>query len=166
MDFDLSDDQLALRDGARELLDDLAVARRGCAPTPTTDAPFDRALWAAMVEQGWLGVEVPRPRGGLGLGAVEVAVLLEELGRHAAPAPFVPTVLALDALRGARRRRRAGSTRLLARRRRSRASAWDAGRARCRTRRRPTSRSCSPTTACTRSERRPTRPRRASRRWT
>jgi alkylation response protein AidB-like acyl-CoA dehydrogenase len=34
----------------------------------------------------------------VGLGAVEVAVLSEELGRHAAPAPFVPTVLALDAL--------------------------------------------------------------------
>ena len=36
-----------------------------------------------------------------GLGTVEVAVLCEELGRHAAPAPFVPTVLAIDAFAGA-----------------------------------------------------------------
>ena len=50
-----------------------------------------------MVDQGWLGVEVGEADGGLGLGSVEVAVLVEELGRHAAPVPFVPTVLALDA---------------------------------------------------------------------
>jgi len=95
MDFDLTDDQLALREGAGDLLDDLASPARVRAHT-TTDAPFDRALWAAMVDQGWLGVEIDETAGGLGLGSVEVAVLVEELGRHAAPAPFVPTVLALD----------------------------------------------------------------------
>src|SRR5207248_6315704 len=67
----------------------------------TSGAPFDAALWRAMVEQGWLGIEVPEERGGVGLGAVEVAVLSEELGRHAAPAPFVSTILALDVLGGA-----------------------------------------------------------------
>jgi alkylation response protein AidB-like acyl-CoA dehydrogenase len=100
MDFDLTEDQFALRAGASELLDDLASPARVRAHT-TTDAPFDRALWRAMVDQGWLGVEVDEPGGGLGLGSVEVAVLVEELGRHAAPAPFVPTVLALDAFAGA-----------------------------------------------------------------
>src|SRR5438270_9777607 len=100
MDFELSDDQVALRDGARELLDSLASPERVRAHT-TSGAPFDAALWRAMVEQGWLGIEVPEERGGVGLGAVEVAVLSEELGRHAAPAPFVSTILALDALGGA-----------------------------------------------------------------
>jgi alkylation response protein AidB-like acyl-CoA dehydrogenase len=95
MDFDLTDDQLALREGAGDLLDDFASPARVRAHT-TTDAPFDRALWAAMVDQGWLGVEIDETAGGLGLGSVEVAVLVEELGRHAAPAPFVPAVLALD----------------------------------------------------------------------
>ncbi len=100
MDFDLTEDQLALRSGANDVLDDLASPARVRAHT-TTDAPFDPALWGAMVDQGWLGVEVDDATGGLGLGSVEVAVLVEELGRHAAPAPFVPTVLALDALRAA-----------------------------------------------------------------
>src|SRR5438105_9017783 len=100
MDFELSEDQLALRDGARELLDGLASPERVRAHTTGT-APFDGVLWRAMVEQGWLGIEVPEERGGVGLGAVEVAVLSEELGRHAAPAPFVSTVLALDALAAA-----------------------------------------------------------------
>ena len=95
MDFDLTEDQLALRAGASDVLDDLAAPTRVRSHT-TTDAPFDRALWQAMVDQGWLGVEVDESGGGLGLGSVEVAVLVEELGRHAAPAPFVPTVLALD----------------------------------------------------------------------
>jgi alkylation response protein AidB-like acyl-CoA dehydrogenase len=76
------------------VLDDLAASARVRAHT-TTAAPYDAGLWGAMVEQGWLGVELAEGDGGLGLGAVEVAVLCEELGRHAAPAPFVPTVLAL-----------------------------------------------------------------------
>jgi alkylation response protein AidB-like acyl-CoA dehydrogenase len=96
MDFDLSDDQVALRDGARELLDGFASPPQVRAHTGT-DAAYDHALWAAMAEQGWLGIEVPEDRGGVGLGTVEVAVLAEELGRHAAPAPFVSTVLAIDA---------------------------------------------------------------------
>jgi alkylation response protein AidB-like acyl-CoA dehydrogenase len=97
MDFDLSEDQLALRDGARELLDDLASPARVRAHTET-DAGFDGALWRAMAEQGWLGIEVSEGDGGVGLGSVEVAVLAEELGRHAAPAPFLSNVLALDVL--------------------------------------------------------------------
>ncbi len=96
MDFDLTEDQLALRSGASDVLDDLAAPARVRAHT-TTDAPFDPDLWRAMLDQGWLGVEVGESAGGLGLGSVEVAVLVEELGRHAAPVPFVPTVLALDA---------------------------------------------------------------------
>jgi alkylation response protein AidB-like acyl-CoA dehydrogenase len=101
MDFELSDDQLALRAGARDLLDDLASSARVRGHTATTNA-YDAQLWQAMTEQGWLGVDVPEDRGGVGLGAVEVAVLLEELGRHAAPTPFLPTVLATYAFTAAR----------------------------------------------------------------
>jgi len=100
MDFDLTEDQLALREGASDVLSDLASPARVRAHTTTAD-PYDRALWRALVEQGWLGVELDEAHGGLGLGTVEVAVLAEELGRHAAPAPFVPMVLALDALAAA-----------------------------------------------------------------
>ena len=97
MDFELSDDQLALRDGARELLDGLAAPPQVRA-VMDTGRGVDSVLWQAMVDQGWTGIELPERRGGLGLGPVETAVLLEEVGRHAAPAPFVSTVLALGAL--------------------------------------------------------------------
>ena len=116
MDFDFTDDQVALREGARELLDDLAAPVRVRAHTASGDA-FDARLWTAMVEQGWIGIEVPEAEGGVGLGAVEVAILAEELGAHAAPAPFVPTVLALDAFREADATSWVGS---VARRRRAR----------------------------------------------
>jgi len=97
MDFELSDDQLALRDGARELLDGLAPTTRVRAVVDAGGG-IDHGLWKAMVEQGWTAVEVPEDRGGLGLGAVEVAVLVEEIGRHVAPAPFLSTLLALGAI--------------------------------------------------------------------
>ena len=98
MDFDLSEDQLALRDGARALLDDLAPTTRVRAVAESPGALGSR-LWAAMVDQGWLGIAVPEAEGGVGLGPVELAVLLEEIGRHVAPAPFLPTVLALEVFR-------------------------------------------------------------------
>jgi alkylation response protein AidB-like acyl-CoA dehydrogenase len=97
MDFELSDDQLALRDGARELLDGLAPTTR-VRTVVDAGGGVDDGLWKAMVEQGWTAVEVPEDRGGLGLGAVEVAVLVEEIGRHVAPAPFLSTLLARGAL--------------------------------------------------------------------
>ena len=65
---------------------------------------FDGELWKAMAEQGWPAIEVPEERGGLGLGMVEVAVLCEEIGHHLAPAPFLPTVLALGVVQSAKDR--------------------------------------------------------------
>src|SRR3954471_8537297 len=107
MDFDLSADQAALRDAARELLDDRCATTRVRA-VHESGAGWDADLWARMVEQGWLGVTVPEADGGLGLGAVELGVLLEELGRHVAPVPFLPTAVAIELAR------RAGATDLVA----------------------------------------------------
>jgi alkylation response protein AidB-like acyl-CoA dehydrogenase len=97
LDFALSDDQEALRDGAREVLDDLASSTLVRAVVDAGGGS-DPALWQAMLEQGWTGVAVPESLGGLGLGTVELVVLLEQIGRHAAPAPFASTVVAAGAL--------------------------------------------------------------------
>jgi alkylation response protein AidB-like acyl-CoA dehydrogenase len=97
VDFDLSDDQRALAEAARSLLDGLAGPAQVRAHVASGE-PYDAKLWRSMAEQGWMGIDVPEDRGGLGLGFVEAAVLLEEVGRHAAPAPFLPTLLAIGAL--------------------------------------------------------------------
>jgi alkylation response protein AidB-like acyl-CoA dehydrogenase len=50
-------------------------------------------LWKRMAELGWIGLALPEAHGGAGLGLVELAVLLEEMGRVLAPVPFLSTVL-------------------------------------------------------------------------
>jgi alkylation response protein AidB-like acyl-CoA dehydrogenase len=97
MDFELDDDQQALQQAAREMLTGLASST-SVRKIVEAGGGFDDGLWRAMVEQGWPAVELSEEDGGLGLGPVEVAVLAEEVGRRAAPAPFTTTVLALGAL--------------------------------------------------------------------
>jgi alkylation response protein AidB-like acyl-CoA dehydrogenase len=102
VDFELSDDQLALQAAARGLLDDRSDHDHVRAHM-ASDRPYDTDLWRSMADQGWLGVTLPEDRGGLGTGWVEAAVLLEEVGRHTAPVPFLPSLVALDLLVGADR---------------------------------------------------------------
>jgi alkylation response protein AidB-like acyl-CoA dehydrogenase len=97
VDFELSDDQVALRDAARALLDSRASPKQ-VREVVDADLGIDDGLWAEMIAQGWTALAVPEDRGGLGLGIVELALLLEEVGGHAAPAPVLQQALALDAL--------------------------------------------------------------------
>ena len=50
---------------------------------------FDRTLWRAMGEQGWLSILVPEEQGGLGLGMAAAAAVAERLGAACAPEPYV-----------------------------------------------------------------------------
>jgi len=99
VDFELSDDQAALRDAARQLLSAESSPERVRAAMAA--GHFDRDLWGVMAEQGWLALEQPDDRGGLGLGLVETVVLCEEIGHFAAPVPFGPTALAQRTLAAA-----------------------------------------------------------------
>jgi alkylation response protein AidB-like acyl-CoA dehydrogenase len=101
MDFELSDDQRALQEAAADLLGSLATPERVRASAAKEEA-YDAALWTAMVEQGWTGIELPEDQGGLGLGMVEAAVLAEQVGAHVAPAPFIENLLAAGALAAAK----------------------------------------------------------------
>lgn len=97
IDFGLSEEQEALQRAAREFL------ARECPPalvreTANGDDGVPRALYRQMAELGWLGLVVPEAHGGLGLGTLDLALVLEELGRAAAPGPFLSTQLAIRAL--------------------------------------------------------------------
>jgi alkylation response protein AidB-like acyl-CoA dehydrogenase len=100
VDFELSPDQLALQEAARGLLDDRADHDHVRAHL-ASGAAYDGALWDLMAEQGWPGVTVPEEHGGVGMTWVEAAVLLEEVGRHAAPVPLLPSLLAASLLAAA-----------------------------------------------------------------
>lgn len=59
---------------------------------------FDADLWQEIAELGWLGIGVPENYGGIGLGMGEIVPLVEHMGRNLMNTPFVPTVLAAQAL--------------------------------------------------------------------
>ena len=93
MNFGFTDDQLAIKRTAREFLE----ARY---PLSTVRAlaedgrGFTEEQWAELVELGWPGVIVPEERDGLGLGAVELVVIAEEMGYALAPSPWFSTTCA------------------------------------------------------------------------
>lgn len=92
MNFDFSEDQLALRDLARDILEK-EVAPERLKEAETTTVWFDRKLWETLAEANLLGIGVPEAYGGAGLGTLELGLLLQELGRVLAPVPALPTLV-------------------------------------------------------------------------
>jgi len=54
---------------------------------------FDRAAWARFAEFGWLGIGIPEERGGLGGTAVEIALVMQAIGRHLVLEPYLSTAV-------------------------------------------------------------------------
>lgn len=81
VDHDLIEE---IRDSARDFLQrrDQRQRKRG-------EATADRDYWREIAEVGWLGMSVPEPLGGLGLGWRAMAAVLEEAGRAQLPEPLV-----------------------------------------------------------------------------
>jgi alkylation response protein AidB-like acyl-CoA dehydrogenase len=98
MDFAFTDEQEQLRAQARSYLAERFPSER-VAELADSEAGWDPRSWRELAEMGWLGVSVLEEHGGAGLGFVEEAILLEELGRALYPGPYFSTVgLALPAL--------------------------------------------------------------------
>jgi alkylation response protein AidB-like acyl-CoA dehydrogenase len=97
MDFSFTPDQTLLKNSARAFLDEHC---KSAAVRLLWDDPRGESegLWKEMAQLGWLGLSLPEEHGGSGLGMVETALLLEELGRAAYPGPYSPTMLVADAI--------------------------------------------------------------------
>jgi len=52
---------------------------------------FGHGLWKQFAELGLTAICIPESHGGLGLGATEAAIVLEEIGRNLTPSPFLGT---------------------------------------------------------------------------
>ncbi len=57
------------------------------------DRGFKDEVWAKMAEMGWMGMRIPESCDGIGLGLLDLALVLEEMGRGVTPGPFFSTVL-------------------------------------------------------------------------
>jgi alkylation response protein AidB-like acyl-CoA dehydrogenase len=91
MNFGLSESQQILRSNARKFF------ANECPPAEVrrimeTETAFDAGLYAKIAEQGFTGLLFPEQYGGLGLGRIEMAVLLEEMGKALVPGPYFSTV--------------------------------------------------------------------------
>lgn len=91
MDFDLTEDQKEIKNVASQLL--AARAPMSKLREAAEAGRYDDALWREIVGLGWPGIAVDERYGGQGLGAVELAVLLEELGYACAATPFMSTAV-------------------------------------------------------------------------
>ena len=92
MQFGLSESQEFLKDSARKFFAGecpSAEMRR----LMETDTAYDAALWSKLTDQGYTGIIFPEAYGGVGLGKVELMLLMEEAGRALLPVPFFSTVV-------------------------------------------------------------------------
>src|SRR5215472_2681072 len=92
MNFGFNEEQELLRSTARKFFENECTSEtvRKLMDGPEGMTP---ELWKKLAEQGWLGLIVPDAYGGMGLGVVDLVVLMEEMGRAVVPGPFFSTVL-------------------------------------------------------------------------
>ena len=91
MDFGLNEDQEALQRYAREFLE------KECPSTFVRsmmdgDTAHDTGFYRKMADLGWMAIAIPEEYGGQGMSYVDLAVLVEEMGRAIVPGPFFASV--------------------------------------------------------------------------
>ena len=92
----LTDDQQMLQDTARSFLADegsIAKQLRHWRDIGCKDG-FGHGLWKQFAELGLTGICIPESAGGMGMGAAEAGLVLEEIGRNLTPSPFLTTAVA------------------------------------------------------------------------
>ena len=98
MDFQLSEDQQALKEGVRNFCEGRVSADQ---LRDMEKEAFDRGLWGELAEMGVFALRVAESEGGVGLGNADAVVVFEELGRCLAPGPLVWSHLLADRVEGA-----------------------------------------------------------------
>src|SRR6185369_5133366 len=93
MDFSFSDEQQQIADLAKQIFADKATHERVRQIERAGGPRFDRDLWRAVADAGLLGIAVPQAQGGAGLGFLDVALIVEQTARAAAPIPLLETVV-------------------------------------------------------------------------
>ncbi|CAB4863214.1 unannotated protein [freshwater metagenome] len=97
MDFRLSTEQDEIRELTNRILTD-QVTNESQKAAAASEHGLDMALWRTLADAGIVGIGMPESVGGGGLGALEIAVVLEEVGRATAPVPAYAVMIAGVAL--------------------------------------------------------------------
>lgn len=91
MEFAFSEDQRLMQEAVGEMLAN-ECPHEALAAAWETDTGEVAGLWEQLAELGILGLTTPESHGGLGLGPLDLVLLLEECGRHAVPEPIADIV--------------------------------------------------------------------------
>ncbi len=92
MDFSLSDEQSLLKDSVERFVQndyDFDKRRKAMAE----EDGFSRKNWQQFAELGWLAIPFSEEDGGFGGGAIELMLVMEQIGRGLIVEPYLPTVV-------------------------------------------------------------------------
>jgi len=92
MDFGFSEEQEMLRTLARDFLT-TECPKAKVRELEKDEKGYDLQMWRNMAELGWMGLVFPEEYGGTEASLMELAVLMEEMGRNILPGPFFSTVV-------------------------------------------------------------------------
>jgi len=92
VNFDFTDDQRSIKSTAKEFL--AARFKPEKLRELAEAGEYDDGIWKEMCELGWAGIFIDEEHQGQGLGTVELAILIEEMGYALAPSPFLSNAAA------------------------------------------------------------------------
>ena len=92
MNLALSEEQEILKKAARDFFEE-KCPKSFVKQMEQDEKGYSPELWEEMATLGWTGLLFPEKYGGSGMNFLDLAVLLEEMGRACLPAPFSPTVV-------------------------------------------------------------------------
>lgn len=91
MDFSLSSDQELIKSTARKFIAN-ECPRDVVRELNRSEKGYDPGMWRKMADLGWMGLALPEAYGGFGGGMLDLALVMEEMGRGLLPGPFFPTI--------------------------------------------------------------------------
>ena len=92
MDFSLSEEQQELAGLAARILED-RMNLQHLKERDFSEDWYDRDTWREFAKANLLGIALPESAGGLGLGFLDLCMVLREVGRNVAPLPVIPTLV-------------------------------------------------------------------------
>jgi len=92
VDFALSAEQELLKKEARHFLE-TECPKSMVKKLEASELGYSPEMWKKMADLGWLGLILPEAYGGVGGSLLDLAVMLEEVGRTTAPSPIFSTMV-------------------------------------------------------------------------
>jgi len=92
VNLSLTEEQEILRQSARDFLEE-KCPKSFVKEMEQDEKKYSPELWKEMADLGWVGLAFPEKYGGSDMNFLDLAVLLEEMGRACLPSPFVASVV-------------------------------------------------------------------------